>query len=38
MQHNETSSAKCATGLNCLKPNTWYKLEMVKAPATNPVR
>ena len=36
IRHHEDNSAKCATGRRGLKPNTWYRLEMVKAPATNP--
>ena len=38
MQHSEVSNARCATGLNRCMPNTWYRLETVKAPATSPVR
>ena len=38
MQHSDVSKAKCATGLKRCMPNTWYKLDTVKAPATKPVR
>ena len=38
MKHSEVSSARCATGFRRSKPNTWYRLDTVNAPATSPVR
>ena len=38
MKLSDVSKAMCATGLSRSKPNTWYRLDTVNAPATSPVR